>query len=88
MRSGLRGRVLTALAASVGAAVAVTYAHFVGCRTGTCPITSSAWNAALYGALVGTVVGWPNRPRDRGALPREAQGPHPSQEGAGIPPQS
>ncbi len=56
-RSPLRA----AIAALVGALGAGAYAHFVGCRTGTCPITSNVWIAALYGAGVGAAVGWPNR---------------------------
>ncbi len=58
-RSPLRA-VLTAVA---GATVAAAYAHFIGCRTGTCPITSSIWAAGLYGAAVGALVGWPGRQR-------------------------
>lgn len=50
-----------ALAAFAGAGVAAAYAHFVGCRTGTCPLTSSVWTASLYGGLVGAIAGWPER---------------------------
>jgi hypothetical protein len=58
-----RSHLRTVLAAALGALLAGAYAHFVGCRTGTCLITSSVWTAALYGGLVGAVVGWPARPR-------------------------
>jgi outer membrane lipoprotein SlyB len=51
----------TALGAVAGAAAGALYAHFVGCRTGTCPLTSSVWGAGLYGAFVGAVAGWPAR---------------------------
>jgi len=57
-RSPLRA----ALAATFGAIVGGLYAHFIGCKTGTCPITSSIWSASLYGALVGALAGWPSRP--------------------------
>jgi hypothetical protein len=50
-----------ALAAAVGAAAGGAYAHFIGCRTGTCLITSSVWTASLYGAAVGALAGWPSR---------------------------
>lgn len=56
-RSRRRGLATAALGAALGAA----YAHFIGCRTGTCPLTSSAWAAGLYGALVGGLAGWPGR---------------------------
>ncbi len=50
----------TLLAVLLGAAVGVGYSRLVGCRTGTCPLTSNAWTAGLYGALVGLVMtmGW------------------------------
>lgn len=58
----LRGTHLrTAVSAGLGAAAGAAYAHFVGCKTGTCPITSSVWTASLYGAAVGALAGWPPR---------------------------
>jgi hypothetical protein len=53
------------LGAAAGVAVGVTYALLIGCRTGQCPLTSSPLNAGLYGALVGMVMGWPERARPR-----------------------
>lgn len=50
----------------LGAIAGAAYAHFVGCRTGTCPLTSSIWSAGTFGGLVGAVVGWPTRVRPRG----------------------
>ncbi len=46
---------------ALGAAAGAAYAHFIGCRTGTCPITSNVWVSAVYGATVGGLVGWPAR---------------------------
>jgi hypothetical protein len=62
----------TVLAAALGALLAGAYAHFVGCRTGTCLVTSSVWTAALYGGGVGAIAGWPGRPRRRAAAPERA----------------
>lgn len=56
----LRGVVFAAL----GALAAGLYAHFIGCRTGTCLLTSNVWTASVYGAVVGGVAGWPPRPRE------------------------
>ncbi len=70
----LRPFLPTALVALAAAGVGAAYAHFVGCRTGTCPITSSAWRASLYGAVVGAVAAWPGRKR---APAGEAGGAHP-----------
>ncbi len=58
-----RSHVRTAAVAFLGAAAGGAYAHFVGCKTGTCFLTSSVWTASIYGALVGGVLGWPARPR-------------------------
>ncbi|HEU4384841.1 MAG TPA: hypothetical protein VFR85_15250 [Anaeromyxobacteraceae bacterium] len=63
----------TALGAALGATGGATYAHFVGCRTGTCPLTSSVWTAGLFFGLAGGLVGWPAKraeqapPERRGA---------------------
>jgi len=56
-----RSHARTAVVAAAGAAAAAAYAHFVGCRTGTCPLTSSVWTASLYGGAVGALLGWPDR---------------------------
>jgi hypothetical protein len=53
----------TAVGAALGAGLGAAYAYLVGCRTGTCPLTSSIWTAALYGSAVGGLAGWPSRHR-------------------------
>jgi Family of unknown function (DUF6132) len=58
-----RSHVRTAVAGALGAAAGAAYAYFVGCRTGTCPITSSVWMAGTYGLVVGAIAGWPARSR-------------------------
>jgi len=58
-----RSHARTAVAALLCAFAAAMYAHFVGCKTGTCPLTSNVWSASLYGAGVGAVLGWPSRSR-------------------------
>lgn len=40
----------------VGGALGFAYHHFVGCRTGACPITGHWWTASLYGALIGFLM--------------------------------
>lgn len=40
----------------LGAALGYAYYHFVGCRTGTCPITSNPWISTGYGAFFGFVL--------------------------------
>jgi hypothetical protein len=39
----------------VGAAGGYLWYRFVGCRTGTCPITSNPWVSTIYGAVIGAM---------------------------------
>lgn len=39
-----------------GAVLGLVYQRVVGCRTGTCPITSNPYVATLYGAVVGYLL--------------------------------
>lgn len=56
-----RSHLRTLVVGLLGACAAAAYAYFVGCRSGTCPLTSNVWTASLYGAFVGAIVGWPLR---------------------------
>jgi len=49
--------------AAAGASLLAAYSYFVGCRTGTCLLTSNVQTATLVGGLVGLVSGWPSSPR-------------------------
>ncbi len=42
--------------AVVGALVCLAYYKFVGCRTGTCPITSDPYASALFGVVLGAIL--------------------------------
>lgn len=39
-----------------GALLGFAYHKFVGCSTGTCPITANPWSSTLYGALLGFLL--------------------------------
>lgn len=41
----------------IGAIAGYLYWRYVGCSTGTCPITSSPWNSTLWGAVMGGLLG-------------------------------
>lgn len=37
----------------LGASGGYAYYFFIGCVSGTCPITSNPWTSTLYGAAIG-----------------------------------
>jgi hypothetical protein len=55
----LGGHWRTLLGAAAGAIGGAAYAHFIGCRTGTCAITSSPFVSALFFGFTGAVIAAP-----------------------------
>jgi phage shock protein E len=47
--------------ASLGAGAGFAYYYFVGCASGTCPITSNPYISTAYGAVVGALLA-PRKP--------------------------
>lgn len=45
-----------ALAGVLGAAAGYAYYYFIGCVSGTCPITSNPYITTLYGSAVGALL--------------------------------
>ncbi len=54
--------VRTVLFGAAGAIAGYAYYHFIGCASGTCPITGNPYASTLYGAFMGSVLGWPKSP--------------------------
>jgi hypothetical protein len=52
----LKKNILAVVFVITGAAGGFLYYYLVGCRTGTCPITSSPWLSMLWGATVGYLI--------------------------------
>lgn len=48
----------------IGSAIGFAYYYFIGCRTGTCPITSNPYISIFYGAAVGAIWLIPSRKKD------------------------
>lgn len=71
-----RRHLRTLLGGVVGAAGGALYAHFIGCHTGTCLLTSNVWTAALFFGVTGAVVGAPGPTKER-TPPANASG-HPA----------
>ena len=56
MRNGFLKYKLEIAGLIIGAIAGWCYWYFVGCASGTCPITSKPFNSALYGSVVGAMV--------------------------------
>jgi hypothetical protein len=48
--------VRTILFVLLGGAVGLAYQRFIGCRTGTCAITSNPYVSTIYGAVLGFLL--------------------------------
>lgn len=44
---------MTKLGIVLGAITGFAWFHFVGCSTGSCPITSNPWTSSIYGGVMG-----------------------------------
>jgi hypothetical protein len=54
--SFLRKYFLTTLGIAMGAAVGYAYYYWIGCVSGSCPITSQPVISTLYGAFMGGLL--------------------------------
>ncbi len=45
----------------VGALLGYAYYYFIGCRTGSCPLSSNPYIMTGYGFFTGVIVGWDKR---------------------------
>lgn len=54
MMSGILIRI--SLGALLGGAAGFAYYRFIGCSTGSCPITSNPWISTFYGMAVGLLM--------------------------------
>ncbi len=45
------------IGAMIGGGLGFVYYKFVGCPTGTCPLTSNPILSTLYGIVVGALIG-------------------------------
>jgi len=45
----------------LGSSLGYAYYYFIGCNSGTCPITSNPVNSTAYGTMMGLVIFWPTK---------------------------
>jgi hypothetical protein len=56
MKKWCSNNLLYIIGAAIGAVGGFMYWKFVGCSSGTCPITSKPLNSTLYGAMMGALL--------------------------------
>ena len=44
------------IAILIGGAGGFAYYRFVGCKSGSCPLTSNPWLSTMYGAILGALL--------------------------------
>jgi hypothetical protein len=42
----------------VGGVLGYAYYRFIGCASGSCPITSNPYSTTIYGMIIGGLIGW------------------------------
>ncbi|HOZ22067.1 MAG TPA: DUF6132 family protein [bacterium] len=55
----------------LGAAGGFAFYYFIGCRTGSCPITGNPYISSAYGALMGLLLVFPASQKKRAASETE-----------------
>jgi xanthine/uracil permease len=45
----------------VGGIAGWAFWYYIGCESGTCPITSNPYRSMAYGAIMGLLLFWPER---------------------------
>ena len=48
----------------IGSVLGYAYYYFIGCNTGSCPITSNPYSTTGYGALLGAIWSFPTKKKE------------------------
>lgn len=57
MKEKIKSNLVTLIGIAAGAAGGYLYWHFIGCASGTCPLTSNWITMLIYGSLTGGLLG-------------------------------
>ncbi|HDP98891.1 MAG TPA: hypothetical protein ENN22_06880 [bacterium] len=71
-RSEILKQIWKILFVIIGAALGFAYYQFIGCRSGTCPLTSNPWISTGYGALLGLVLSFSSRKTQKNSSDEES----------------
>lgn len=56
-----------------GAALGYAYYYFIGCSSGSCPITSNPYVSTLYGAMVGLIMAIPSKKKVEVSMNKDSE---------------
>lgn len=56
VREIIKEQALTIIGSVIGAVGGYLYWHYIGCLSGTCPITSSPVMSTIWGAIIGGLL--------------------------------
>jgi hypothetical protein len=54
-------KIKSVIAVAVGALAGFGYYYFIGCKSGSCPISGNPYISTLYGAMMGLIFVFPSR---------------------------
>jgi hypothetical protein len=57
-------RIKIILGVALGAVAGFAYYYFIGCNSGSCPISSNPYITVGYGALVGLILSIPSKKKN------------------------
>lgn len=67
----MKSYIFRAFIVILGGVLGYAYYYYIGCRTGTCPITSNPWISTGYGALFALVLVWGTSKKKRDSSAEE-----------------
>jgi len=53
------------LGSILGGVLGFLYYYFIGCRSGSCPITSNPYISILFGIIAGIILAYPDKKRQK-----------------------
>lgn len=53
------------LGTTIGGLIGFSYYYFIGCKSGSCAITSNPINSTFYGVLLGFIWIFPSKRKDK-----------------------
>lgn len=57
MKSFIKKNILGIIGIAIGTIGGYAYYYYIGCKSGTCPLTSNPYISMLFGAIMGYLIG-------------------------------